>query len=67
LEKPSDVFSYAQKYFSFFNKLKEQPNFQPLIIVGPSGSGKVQNISLMDLINVKLGKSGKRNFEEISK
>ena len=41
LEKPDDVYKYAQEYFSFFNKQKEIVADKPLIIVGPSGVGKV--------------------------
>ena len=41
LEKPEDVYEYAQDYFSFFNTEKEPIQFKPLVISGPSGVGKV--------------------------
>ncbi len=41
LEKPEDVFRFAQDYFSFFNKEKEVIQHPPLVISGPSGVGKV--------------------------
>lgn len=41
LEKPEDVYDYAQDYFSFFNTEKEPVQYKPLVISGPSGVGKV--------------------------
>lgn len=40
LEKPEDVYAYAQDYFSFFNTEKEPVTYKPLVISGPSGVGK---------------------------
>jgi len=40
LEKPSNVYTYAQEYFSFLNQEKEIKSEKPLIIAGPSGVGK---------------------------
>ena len=49
LHKPDDVFKFTKDYFSFFNKkgkedqVKESEfsDIKPLILVGPSGVGKV--------------------------
>ena len=49
LDKPDDICKYVQEYFSLFNKQKEiiankQKEIianKPLVIVGPSGVGKV--------------------------
>jgi len=40
LEKPSNVYKYAQEYFSFLNREKEIVAEMPLVIAGPSGVGK---------------------------
>jgi Regulatory subunit of type II PKA R-subunit. len=42
LEKPEDVYKFAQEYFAFFNKEKENVQYKPLVISGPSGVGKVR-------------------------
>ena len=44
LEKPQDIFTYAKDYFTFFNTDNEKPIYQPLIICGPSGVGKVSRL-----------------------
>lgn len=49
LHKPEDVFKFTKDYFQFFNKKEDgeatQPevasDIKPLIVVGPSGVGKV--------------------------
>ncbi|KAL4476786.1 hypothetical protein ABPG72_010623 [Tetrahymena utriculariae] len=40
LEKPQDVYEYAQQYFSYFNIEKDKILLRPIIISGPSGAGK---------------------------
>ena len=47
LEKPEDVYTYCQDYFSFFNTDKEPIKNKPLVISGPEGVGKS---SLADLL-----------------
>ncbi len=42
LEKPDDVYCYAQEYFSYFNAEKESTQYHPLVISGPSCVGKVK-------------------------
>ena len=41
LEKPDNICKYAEEYLSLFNKQKEIVANKPLVIVGPSGVGKV--------------------------
>lgn len=41
LEQPENVYTYAQKYFAFFNHQKDQETYRPLVISGCSGAGKV--------------------------
>jgi hypothetical protein len=41
LEQPENVYSYAQKYFSFFNHKKDKVTYKPLVMSGCSGVGKV--------------------------
>lgn len=41
LHKPEDVFSFTKEFFSFFNKNVEDKLILPLLVVGPSGVGKV--------------------------
>jgi len=41
LEKPDDVYAYAQEYFSYFNTEKEPEQYKPLVLSGPPGVGKV--------------------------
>lgn len=41
LHKPDDVYKYAQEFFKFFNQADEPTLYDPLIICGPSGVGKV--------------------------
>ena len=41
LEKPKDVYEYAREFFSYFNTEKDKIKFNPLIISGPPGVGKV--------------------------
>lgn len=41
LEKPDDVYVYAQEYFSYFNTEKEPQQYKPLVLSGPQGVGKV--------------------------
>ncbi len=48
LEKPEDVYKFAQDYFSFFHKEKEPVMHKPLVISGPSGVGKVKKQRLCD-------------------
>jgi guanylate kinase len=43
LEQPSNVYNYAQQYFTFFNHQKDQKTYRPLVISGCSGAGKVLN------------------------
>ena len=58
LHKPDDVFKFTKDYFSFFNKkgkdgAEEQPainDIKPLIIVGPSGVGKVRDYSWTSIL-----------------
>jgi guanylate kinase len=40
LHKPEDVYTFTQDYFKFFEKKSLQPNILPLLICGPSGTGK---------------------------
>lgn len=41
LEQPENVYSYARKFFSYFNYTKDIKRLRPLVITGPSGVGKV--------------------------
>jgi guanylate kinase len=41
LHKPDNTYNFAKDYFKFYNQHKEAESLKPLIIVGPSGSGKV--------------------------
>jgi guanylate kinase len=41
LEKPSNIYDYAQQYFSYYNIENDKVLMNPLVISGPSGSGKV--------------------------
>eukprot|EP00919_Chromeraceae_sp_WS-2016_P001265 GHVR01003187.1.p1 GENE.GHVR01003187.1~~GHVR01003187.1.p1 ORF type:complete len:105 (+),score=0.40 GHVR01003187.1:305-619(+) len=40
LEQPENVYTYAQKFFSFFNYQKDTLNHKPIVISGCSGVGK---------------------------
>lgn len=44
LEKPADVYEYAREFFSYFNIEKDKVTQKPIVISGPSGSGKVNKI-----------------------
>jgi hypothetical protein len=50
LEQPENVYSYAQKYFSFFNHKKDKATYKPLVISGCSGVGKVLQILCRELL-----------------
>lgn len=41
LEKPNDVYDYAQQYFAYYNIDQDKILYKPVVISGPSGSGKV--------------------------
>ena len=56
LEKPEDIYSYTQDYFSFFNSEKESVQHKPLVISGPSGVGKVAS-TLFGIIFIPIGNS----------
>ena len=47
LEKPEDVYSFSQEYFSFFNTNKEAAQQKPLVLSGPSAVGKETLISML--------------------
>jgi len=50
LEKPSNIYDYAQQYFSYYNIEKDKVLLNPLIISGPSGSGKV--VFVFEVVNL---------------
>lgn len=64
LEKPEDVYEYAQDYFSFFNTEKEPVQYKPLVISGPSGVGKVAKLFFFIVIKYKgnLGSNAHQAF-----
>ena len=41
LHKPDNTYDFARDYFKFYNQHEEAKSLKPLIIVGPSGCGKV--------------------------
>lgn len=43
LEKPLDVYDYARDYFSYFNVNQDKIKYNPIVISGPPGVGKVIN------------------------
>jgi len=47
LEKPDDVYAYAQEYFSYFNTEKEPEQYKPLVLSGPPGVGKETLIQML--------------------
>jgi guanylate kinase len=41
LEKPQNVYEYCREFFSFYNIDKDKIIYEPIVISGPSGVGKV--------------------------
>lgn len=39
--KPNNISEFTQAYFSSFSKVRDISKLKPLMIIGPSGSGKV--------------------------
>lgn len=46
LKQPDNIYKFAQDYFKFSDQKDESPLYDPLIIVGPSGVGKVKDNSI---------------------
>merc|ERR1711976_362207 len=40
LHKPENTYTFAKDYFKFYDQHQEAESLKPLVVVGPSGSGK---------------------------